>query len=580
MPAKYNSDYPAWREHKLMSYVPPALLPAEGQYDARVTAPMLQGGARGGKLVTTDKVPWDQWKEPLATWLPLVVLMGLAVICLGLIVHPQWSFRERLRYPVAQFASSLLAQDQGRFAPILRNRMFWIGLAVVLAVRVVNGLHAWQVLNLEIPLYLDLRMLAPQLPSIANSVGGDRVLLPEFYPAVIAFSFFLASDVALSLGISQIAFVLVMGVLLRQGVGIDTDYLTGGPSAWQYFGSYLGVGLLLAYTGRRYYLSVLKEALTFRRSDGVERYAVWACRLLLVFSGGAAAVMVGMGLPAGLAVIMVLLLLLMFSVMARVNVESGLIFCQPYWQPLTVFIGLFGLGALGPQVFIILALVCAVLTIDPRESLMPFVVNGLRIGQDAKVQPGRVGPLAAVALVVALVVAVPVVLGATYQNGAPEHDGWAYRMVPEMPFKALLGTVTKLEASGQLEHSLALSGLERFTSMKPDASFVTFALIGLGLAVGMNFLRLRFTWWPLHPILFLVWGTYSVGFFATSFLLGWMIKSAVTKFGGTGAYAKAKTLMIGVIAGDLLGGLIFMAAGAIYYAVTHTVPPIYRIFPG
>ncbi|MHC4718382.1 MAG: hypothetical protein ACYS5V_15525 [Planctomycetota bacterium] len=35
---------------------------------------------------------------------------------------------------------------------------------------------------------------------------------------------------------------------------------------------------------------------------------------------------------------------------------------------------------------------------------------------------------------------------------------------------------------------------------------------------------------------------------------------------GQGAHRLAKLLMLGVIAGDLLGGLVFMVAGGMYYA--------------
>ena len=80
--------------------------------------------------------------------------------------------------------------------------------------------------------------------------------------------------------------------------------------------------------------------------------------------------------------------------------------------------------------------------------------------------------------------------------------------------------------------------------------------------------------------MFLVWGTYPLGLFSHSFLLGWLIKSAVLKYGGgQPVYRKATDFMFGAVAGDLLGGVIFMAVGVLYYAVTGFAPPEYRIFP-
>ena len=92
-------------------------------------------------------------------------------------------------------------------------------------------------------------------------------------------------------------------------------------------------------------------------------------------------------------------------------------------------------------------------------------------------------------------------------------------------------------------------------------------------------MRLRFTWWPLHPIIFLVWYTYPMACFSHSFLLGWFIKMLVTRLGGGQTFRRGRALMIGIIAGDLLGGLVFMVVGAIYYAVMDAPGEAYRIFP-
>ena len=81
--------------------------------------------------------------------------------------------------------------------------------------------------------------------------------------------------------------------------------------------------------------------------------------------------------------------------------------------------------------------------------------------------------------------------------------------------------------------------------------------------------------------MFLTWGTYPLGLFCHSFMLGWLIKAVVTKYGGgREAYHKAGRFMYGVIAGDLLGGLIFMIVGAVYYYLTGDQPLHYMVFPG
>ena len=67
--------------------------------------------------------------------------------------------------------------------------------------------------------------------------------------------------------------------------------------------------------------------------------------------------------------------------------------------------------------------------------------------------------------------------------------------------------------------------------------------------------------------------------FLYSFLGGWIIKKCCVRFGGNRLVQKLKPLAVGVIAADVLGALIFMLVGAIYYFVQGELPKTYRYFP-
>ena len=45
------------------------------------------------------------------------------------------------------------------------------------------------------------------------------------------------------------------------------------------------------------------------------------------------------------------------------------------------------------------------------------------------------------------------------------------------------------------------------------------------------------------------------------------------RFGGTEAYRKCKPFMIGIIAGEMLIGIVFMGVGAAYYMTQGVKPP-------
>ena len=53
----------------------------------------------------------------------------------------------------------------------------------------------------------------------------------------------------------------------------------------------------------------------------------------------------------------------------------------------------------------------------------------------------------------------------------------------------------------------------------------------------------------------------------------------MTKYGGASAYQKLKPLMIGVIAGDIIGGVVPMIIGAIYWSSTGLPPKLFKVLP-
>jgi len=580
VPLNYARIRPDWTTHRVLSYVPPEMLPDASADEALVLDGYLNGLSDGKSMIPLGRVPWSAWRGPLSVWMPLVMLLSVSIICLSLIVHRQWSQREHLRYPIADFAAGLMGADEQGGAPVYRRRIFWIGLGMVLGIHLVNGLQQWEVIRLRIPMHYQFWQVVWTFTSLGKDPRIHHHMNLWIIPTVVGIGFMLPSQVSFSLGIAPTLLLAVTAALMSAGVDMSEGYMQGGVLPWQRFGSYLGIGVLIAYTGRSYYRAVLAEAATFRRRPSADAPAVWACRILIVAVAAMVAILTALGLDWTLAILAVGMILMLFVVMARLSAESGLFFCQPWWQPMGVFVGLFGLAALGPRTAIILALLSAMLTIDPRECLMPFLVNGLKVCERLKVRPGRVAVASGGVFAVALAVAVVVALWANYNYGMFSRDKWAAENVPDMTFKVVEDSVSKM-TERQLDAAAAMGPLDRLAAMRPNRAFLWSAGIGLALVGVMSVLRLRYARFPLHPLIFLVWGTYPVGVFHYSFLMGWMIKAVVVKYGGgRQTHDRARRFMFGVIAGDLLGGLIFMVAGAVYYGYTGYFPPEYRVFPG
>jgi hypothetical protein len=344
-------------------------------------------------------------------------------------------------------------------------------------------------------------------------------------------------------------------------------------------GAYFGMFLVLLYTGRHHYLSVLRRSVFLPSREEPDRACVWGGRVFLLGALLFAGQLMLVGLDWYLALLYTAGTVMIFTVISRVVSETGVFFIHAYHFPCVILWGFMGARVMGPQSLLIMFMITSLLLIDPRESVMPFVVQGLKLVDLRKVNVGRTARWAVVALVLAFVVAIPVTLFWHYDQGTGKvTDGWT-KNVPRMSFNATVRIIERLDAQGLLERAGQYSGWEWVSNLTPNgpcvlAFFITFSLVLLFSAA-----RLRFARWPLHPVLFLILGAFQSRTLAFSFLVGFAIKVAVTKYGGAAVYQKLKPLMIGVIAGDMLGGLLPMIIGAIYYACTGEPPKLFKVLP-
>lgn len=552
-----------------------------GRADPFALDTLVQGRSKDQRL-SLGQLPWSKWWPTIRLWWGSALALAFAALCMALVVYPQWSKRELLPFPVARFLEEASTRDEGAWLPkVAQNRLFWFGFFSLVALHLLNGCHAWFPELPEIPRSYDFWSMSQIFDNAVKVSGSYGYFGPTFYASVIAFAFFLSGSVSLSLGIAEILYMAFVGTLLAYGVQIESGYADGSGSMLMRFGSFLAVAGAIIYTGRRYYLNVAASAVGRPAAKETPRYAIWAARL------GAVSVIVTIGLLRsagigwGYATIFVGLELILFLVMARIVAETGLFFMQHWWAPVGVMTALLGFDAIGPATYVALAVASVILFIDSRELFMPFFINALKI-VDRKdgPTPARIAPWMAVVVVGGLVVAGGATLLLQYNHGATQvGNTFATESLPLMAFDWFSQRMANAAAEGSLATATGLSGWARFAAIDPDPGALSWALVGLGLGVGAAVARLRWSWWPLHPIAFLVWGTYPIAMFGPSFLLGWMVKSAVVATGGARGYHQVKPLMVGVIAGELLSGLFWMLVGATYYFVTDKAPVAYSIFP-
>lgn len=582
MPDWYEKSEPGWQKHAILDQLPDQMLVDAGEDAERVQAGYVQGLALGNNHIAPSEVPWEAWVRPLLYWLPLVLVLWIGLIALSVVVHRQWADHEHLPYPIATFTRALLPEPGRSRGSVFSSRLFWIGAGSVLTIYLINYMHTWDSNFIQIPTMYSFKALKDLVPLLTHG-GGVNLLDIHIYFTPMALAFFLSSDVSLSIGIGPFIYATIAGLLATYGLR-----LTGGGAniepnhvTFLNFGAYLGLVAVIVYSGRFHYLNVMRRALMLPAKAEVERSTVWAARVFIACMVLFIAIISFSGVEWQLAIPFTAMTVVIFLVLARVMAETGLFFMQPYAAPVAVLWGLFGARALGPHQLLLLLMFTTVLMIDPRSSLMPFVVNGLKQVELGGGSKNKAAVLSVVAIVLAMAVAVPVMLYVQYDRGVGKVDGHAVQSVPKKPFNLAVQARQRLVAQGSLESAQSISGWRRFTSMSPQADHVVPFVISFCLVLLCYTARLYMPRWPIHPVMFIFWTNLHppIGPFAAPFLLGCGVKTLVLKYGGQSAYRVAKPLMFGLVAGEMLGGLIPMIIGLVYYLITGEPPKKFTIFP-
>ncbi len=582
-PFHHQAISPGWRDRHLLSYVPSVMMVAT-EPGSDVVKDYMQGLSRPGAPLPFTGVPWANWVPTLLFWFAVLGLNFIAGLAAVVVVYRQWSQREHLSFPIAAVTHQLLEppSDGGAFNPIFRNRGFWLGFALAFGVLCVRGIYAWRPGFVTIPLGINLSSLREILPSVAK-VPWVNVLNVRFYFAAVGVAYFLTSEASFSLGLSGWLYVAVAAPLVSAGVDLSTDVLAGGLPAYMYFGAYMGLAVMVLYLGRRFYWSVLKRSLWLggdASGEVLPREAA-ACRILIVASAALVGLLWWVGLHPLLAVAFVLLTGTLFLMVGRINVTTGLFIIQPFWHPVGVLLAVFGSFALGPHALIILGLLCVVVTIDPRIAVVPLALNVVRMGDLRRLKPGRLAGWMGVAVILAMVAGVVVTVYLLYSLGVAGMDSggqrWAVDQVARRPFQMLTRAVDELSSTESLQEAAGPTGLARLLHPRPKQHFLTAAGIGFALVMICSYFRLRFTWWPLHPMLFLVWGSVWTTEFAPSFLLAWLIKTQIMRYGGQSYYRRARNFFIGLMGGEFVAGIFWGAIGLGDYLLTGTVGPSFRV---
>lgn len=517
--------------------------------------------------------PWEAWLTNLKYWGPFILAFALATLALYLTVHRQWAHHEQLAYPLAKIYGAMIEREDRRvLPPFFREKTFWGALAFAFL------FHAWRYASLWWPDLFPALQTGWTFNTWSLFADTHRSGAPSFNSgnltfAVIGIAYFLSTEVGLTLGVAQ--FLLAI-VCTQFYLGVGRPMMVEEMDGMR-FGGYFAYALILLYAGRTWYWRIVKKAFGAGRPDEVDHDSVWAARMFVASFAAAWGVLAIMDMDWVLAGLYLTFLFGGLLVFTRLICETGLPFMQ-MGSLFVPFLRLMGYPAAGVRGSLYVGHLQQILSSDTREALQPYLATGLYAGERVGARPMRMAWAVGGALVVALAVGFWMRGHGYYRNGSAT-DIHANAVVPRSVMAEPLRITQRVRMGAQSEREP--EGLARLAAIWPESGTFTPVAVGAVATASMAALRFRFTWFLLHPLLLLVWGTYPMWMTAHCFLIGWVVKNLILQFGGGKVYQRGKPFFVGLIMGEAAAMGLSLAAGFVYYAATHgDVPPMLWVYPG
>ncbi len=525
-------------------------------------------------LAHFNAVPWHAWLMPALTWGFLFACIFGAGICLAILVRRQWVETERLSFPLATVFLSLIEEPSpGRaVCETFRKRSFLVAFCFVFAIHGINALHEYFPTNWPVvPLQFDLSKLMVEPPWIYIDPWVTRSKLSFM---VIGVTYFISSRVAFS----------VWGCMLLLQVYRMLTHYSGTDWPGRGFGDHL-TGAMFAYTAAIVWIGRHEWAAVIRRMFGRARkgdpeglflpYSVAGWGLVLSTVG-----MFGWLMAAGTgwfgSTLLVVFSLTLMIVLMHIVAETGIFAIQfliPMHRPWQYVFKLFPAVAKSPGVLKEYFLTCFFnvhFTVTQRESLAVYASHSLRVANVSA--PNQVKRRwQGVGFILALVGA----LAVAYVSAGGSLLYFEYKYAATLDSNAT-APVNAYGVGESATYALAdASRLMTQRSARPETISITANLLsGAGVTAALAAMSLRYAWWPIHPLGYLLlfsWTTWAIW---ASVLIGWAAKTIVLRLGGSALYRSSRPFFIGLLLGEcaavgfwLCISLLCVACGWEYHAL-------------
>jgi hypothetical protein len=495
--------------------------------------------------------PWDPrllapWVPRLANWAAFVMALTVVMLGMNILLRRQWTENERLAFPLVQLPLAM-TDSSGRH-PFWTNRVMWAGFLVAAGITTLNGFaHLYpSVPGIDVVKQYNVGQYFTTHPWTA--LQGTNIAL---YPFAIGMGYFIPLDLIFSCW-----FFFVwrkMQQVLGEAIGMGGQQNSG----WPYFreqssGAWIALVLLLLWTNRRYFQEILEDALGLKHrlpEDERRRYRVAVVGIV----GGLLFLQwfcMQMGMSFGVAALFLIVYFGLSLGITRVRAELGTPHEINFVSPAQIMVATIGTQALG--VHNLTAIACLHwLNRGYRCHPMPNQLESFKMAQGGRINLDRLILWTFLLSAVAVLLTYWANLDVSFRAGAEAKAVGFKRWVGAESFERLNNWLANPISRHDTEFGWTLAG----------GLFVVF----------LHAMRGTFVWWPFHPAGYALALSFAMDYFWFAFLVSWMIKLILVRYGGMRLHTAAAPFFLGLILGDYVAGSVWAIVGPVLHISTYKI---------
>lgn len=484
-------------------------------------------------LYTAERV--KAWLSPVIWWSFFILAMYWVMFCINTIFRKQWMENEKLSYPIIQLPLALVQSERSKF---FKNKMLWLGFSIAAAIDLINGIGYLVPSVPIIPVKLhDVGKYFNERPF--NAMGWTPV---SFYPFSIGLSFFMPLDLAFSTWFfylfrkMQLVFASAIGPSTLGGFLGRTSMARFPYLSEQSAGAFIVLFGVAIYLARRH----LRQVFSRSPDDGSEPFKYRTAFLGII---GATLFLVFFCLKAGMDLWVILLFFALYFAISiaitRMRAELG-----PPTHELTgmnagqMMVNVFGARRIGARNLLMISHYFWFFNRTYRNHAMPHQLEGLKMAQRTNVNPRTVVYAVLVGTIFGLIAAFWADLHITYKVPGAPGSGFSWESMRILTY--------------------------RLNSLRdPDLGAINFMFLGGLFTVFLTVMRIKFLWWPFHPVGYALSMNFGIDYIWFTLVIGSALKWGILRFGGLKALRKASPFFLGLILGEYAVGSCWNAVSVI-----------------